>query len=153
MNKKSGRGKKLVAAAIGLVIMLFLLLMVLLDFIVDYQWFEEVGYTSVFMAAIINKFRIGTPVFALMTVFLYLYFMNMKRDFYRKSRLIESNQDRKRYGKIILVLSLVLSFFISSVVAGSLWLDILKYINASDFSVMDPIFRRTWVFIFLSFPC
>ena len=132
--------------------MLFLLLMVLLDFIVDYQWFEEVGYTSVFMAAIINKFRIGTPVFALMTVFLYLYFMNMKRDFYRKSRLIESNQDRKRYGKIILVLSLVLSFFISSVVAGSLWLDILKYINASDFSVMDPIFSKDVGFYIFKLP-
>ena len=64
MNKNSGRGRRLVFAAVGLVIMLFLLLTVLLDFIVDYQWFEEVGYTSVFMAGIINKFRIGLPVFA-----------------------------------------------------------------------------------------
>ena len=54
LNNKSGRGRKFVIAAVGLVIMLFLLLMALLDFIVDYQWFEEVGYTSVFMAGIIN---------------------------------------------------------------------------------------------------
>jgi uncharacterized membrane protein (UPF0182 family) len=152
LNKKSGRGRKFVIAAVGLVIMLFLLLMALLDFIVDYQWFEEVGYTSVFMAGIINKFRIGIPVFALVTVFLYLYFMNMKRDFYRKSRLIESNQDRKRYGKIILVLSLVLSLFISSMVAGSLWLDILKYINSFDFNVADPIFSKDVGFYIFKLP-
>ena len=152
MIKKSKRGRKFVIAAVGLVIMLFLLLMALLDFIVDYQWFKEVGYTSIFMAAIINKFRIGTPVFALMTVSLYLYFVNMKRDFYRKSRLIESNQDRKRYGKIIMVLSLVLSFFISSVVAGSLWLDILKYINASDFNISDPIFSKDVGFYIFKLP-
>lgn len=152
MNKKSGRGRKLVFAAVGLVIMLFLLLMALLGFMVDYQWFEEVGYTSVFMAGIINKFRIGIPVFALMTTFLYLYFINMKRDFYRKSRLIESNQDKKRYGKIILVLSLVLSFFISSVVAGSLWLDILKYMNASNFNVAEPVFSKDVGFYIFKLP-
>lgn len=152
MNKKSGRGRKLVFAAVGLVIMLFLLLMALLGFMVDYQWFEEVGYTSVFMAGIINKFRVGIPVFALMTTFLYLYFINMKRDFYRKSRLIESNQDKKRYGKIILVLSLVLSFFISSVVAGSLWLDILKYMNASNFNVAEPVFSKDVGFYIFKLP-
>ena len=71
------------------------MLNVFLGFIVDYQWFGEVGYTSVFLAAIISKFKIGIPVFALMTLLLYIYFINMKKDFYRHSGLIETNQDKK----------------------------------------------------------
>ncbi|MGI6702538.1 MAG: UPF0182 family protein [Clostridia bacterium] len=152
MDKAKRRGSKLIFVVIGIIAGFFLMLNVFLGFIVDYQWFGEVGYTSVFLAAIISKFKIGIPVFALMTLLLYIYFINMKKDFYRHSGLIETNQDKKRYGKIILILSLVLSFFVSSVVAGGLWLDILKFINAVDFNVADPIFAKDIGFYMFKLP-
>jgi len=152
LDIKKRKGRKLTFVIIGIIAVFFLMLNALLGFIVDYQWFGEVGYTSVFLAAIINKLKIGIPVFALMTFLLYIYFINMKRDFYRHSGHIETNEDKKRYGKVILILSLVLSFFVSSVVAGGLWLDILKFINAVEFNVTDPIFAKDIGFYIFKLP-
>jgi uncharacterized membrane protein (UPF0182 family) len=142
MEKGKRRGKKLLLIIAGIVAVVFLGLNIFVNVIVDYQWFGEVGYTGVFLAAIINKFKIGIPVFVLLTLLLYVYFISMKKDFYRHLGLIETNQDKRRYGRVIFLLSLVLSFFVSSIVAGGLWLEILKYINAVDFNVTDPIFAK-----------
>jgi len=145
-------GRTFLFVVVAVIIVLFLSLSTLINFVVDYQWFGEVEYTSVFLARIINGLRIGVPVFVLMSVLLYLYFRNMKKDFYRHSGLIESNQEKKNYNRIIIILSLVLSFFVSSVVARGLWLDILRYINAVEFNVADPIFAKDIGFYMFKLP-
>ncbi len=149
-GKKGGR-TLIIAIAVVLVI-LFLSLSTVLNFIVDYQWFAEMGYTGLFLARLLNKFRIGIPIFVLMSIFLFVYFRSMKKDFYRHLGVIESNQEKKRYNRIIILLSLFLSFFISSVVAGGLWLDILRYINATDFNVTDPVFAKDIGFYVFKLP-
>jgi len=137
---------------IAVLIVLFLSFSTLINFFVDYQWFGEVGYTGIFLARIINQLKIGVPVFVVMSVLLFWYFRNMKKDFYRHSGLIESNQERKNYNRIIIILSLVLAFLVSTVVARGLWLDILRYINAVDFNVTDPIFFKDIGFYMFRLP-
>jgi len=145
-------GRAFLFVIIAVLIALFLSFSTLINFFVDYQWFGEVGYTGIFLARIINQLKIGVPVFAVMSVLLFWYFRNMKKDFYRHSGLIESNQERKNYNRIIIILSLVLAFFVSTVVARGLWLDILRYINAVDFNVTDPIFAKDIGFYMFRLP-
>jgi hypothetical protein len=114
----------------------------IINFIVDYQWFKEVNYASVFLARLINELRIGIPLFILLSILLFLYLKNMQKDFYKHSDIISSKKERKRMNRISIIVSIVLSFFISVVVARGLWLDILKYMNATNFNVTDPIFNK-----------
>jgi len=146
------RGRTFLFVIIAVLIVLFLSFSTLINFFVDYQWFGEVGYTGIFLARIINQLKIGVPVFVVMSVLLFWYFRNMKKDFYRHSGLIESNQERKNYNRIIIILSLVLAFLVSTVVARGLWLDILRYINAVDFNVTDPIFFKDIGFYMFRLP-
>ncbi|MCC7571406.1 UPF0182 family protein [Candidatus Micrarchaeota archaeon] len=152
MVKWRRRGRTFLFVIIAVLIVLFLSFSTLINFFVDYQWFGEVGYTGIFLARIINQLKIGVPVFVVMSVLLFWYFRNMKKDFYRHSGLIESNQERKNYNRIIIILSLVLAFLVSTVVARGLWLDILRYINAVDFNVTDPIFFKDIGFYMFRLP-
>ena len=152
MVKWRRRGRTFLFVIIAVFIVLFLSFSTLINFFVDYQWFGEVGYTGIFLVRIINQLKIGVPVFVVMSVLLFWYFRNMKKDFYRHSGLIESNQERKNYNRIIIILSLVLAFLVSTVVARGLWLDILRYINAVDFNVTDPIFFKDIGFYMFRLP-
>lgn len=149
---KRVKKRAIIFAGIAILAISLILLGSGLGFIVDYQWFGELGYTSIFLAKLIYKVKIAVPIFALTALFLYIYFVNIKRDFYKNSGLIETNQDKRKYGKIILMVAFILAFFISSVVAGDLWLDILKYTKATDFNVLDPIFAKDVSFYVFKLP-
>ncbi|MBA1335672.1 MAG: hypothetical protein HPY66_1298 [Firmicutes bacterium] len=140
MARGIGMNRAVIITVVVIVFLVFFFLSSIVNFIVDYQWFSEVKYTSVFLARLINQFKIGVPIFVLLAALLYLYLKNMQRDFYRNSGFIPSSIEKKRINRIILIVSMVISFFVSIVVARGLWLDILKYLNYTAFNVTDPIF-------------
>jgi uncharacterized membrane protein (UPF0182 family) len=141
LAKKMPRGSVWIFTIVALVLVALLSIGGLISFLVDYQWFNEVGYTGVFFARLINGFKIGIPLFAIIFILLYIYLKGMQKDFYRHSSTIPSNDERKSINRIFIIASLVVSFFISLSMASSLWLDILRYTNAAHFGISDPIFN------------
>ncbi len=131
---------------------LFFSLSSIVNFVVDYQWFGEVNYISVFLARIINELKIGIPLFFLLSILLYLYMQLMKKDFYRHSQIIPTDKEKRRLNRIITVTSLILPFFISIGISRSLWLDILQFLNAGSFNLPDPIFGKDIGFYMFKLP-
>jgi len=136
----------------GILLVLFFSFSGVVNFIVNYQWFKEVNYISVFLARIINQAKIGIPLFILLATILFLYMKYMQKDYYKYSGVIASDKERKRVNRVITAVSLVISFIVSFIISGSLWLDILKYINATNFNVSDPIFGKDIGFYVFKLP-
>ncbi len=152
MIRRRRGSRTLVLVVVAILVVLFLLFGVSLNFIVDYQWFTELGYVSVFMAKLIYRFKIAAPIFILFAMLFFIYFINIKKNFYNHSEFMESNEEKKRNNKILLTISIVLSLFLSLFISESLWLDILKYMKAVNFNITDPIFAKDISFYMFKLP-
>ena len=128
---------------IALVIVLVLvgIIFALTDFITDIIWFNEVGYTSVFLTEIVTKIKLGLPTFAIVAVVSYFVLTILKNNFLKKNNLsINSSKDNKRMRLVGIVLSIVLGAFLSYLIIYDLWFEILQFINSTEFGVTDPLF-------------
>ena len=69
-------GKKKRRSIVTIIIVVFLILSVIFSstgFIINYQWFQEVGYTQVFLKELVTKMQIGVPLFIILTIVLHLF--------------------------------------------------------------------------------
>lgn len=56
----------------------------LVNFITDYLWFKELGYTSVFFKQLFTQLQLGIPTFIIIMVLTYFYLRVLKRGYYKK---------------------------------------------------------------------
>ncbi|MFW5930752.1 MAG: UPF0182 family protein, partial [Desulfosalsimonas sp.] len=164
MNKKKrwliGAGVIIILAGIGYIAFYFLFL----DFLVDYWWFDSLGYGRYFFLRIFYKYL----VFAGATLFFFvLFFLNFwvasrflgggmsgpdKKEKSRKIRYKElARMFRTGSMKIYVPLSLVLSVFISLPLFEK-WERFLFYLFGPGAGVSDPAFGRDAGFYLFSYP-
>ena len=124
----------------------------ILNFIADYQWFRELSYERVFLTKLFTQIRIGVPLFALFTIFIYLYFLTLKKDYYKKIVNVYKGVEEKRINQIAFLGAIIAAFAVSTRIAGSLWFDILQYVNRTPFDVNDPIFNKDVSFYIFQYP-
>lgn len=136
-KKKKKLGGKVIALLVLVVIALFLLL---INFITDILWFNEVGYLSVFLTQLFTELKIGIPLFVVLTLISMLYLMILKKGYYKK---VESNDivNEKRLKRLALGLSAAASALVAFTISTNLWFEILKYSNSTDFNISDPLFN------------
>lgn len=121
-------------------------------FIINYQWFQEVGYTQVFLKELITKLQIGIPLFILLTIIVYIYFSILKAVYNKKLKVFHSKQQNKRENRWVLLGSGLLSLFLSIILTNNLWYRLLEFINSTDFGVDDPIFQKDMSFYIFELP-
>lgn len=123
------------------------------SFIIDIQWFNEVGYTSVLWTKIFARLVIFVPIFLMMFISLSIYGSILIKN-YKKSTVIreinkEGDKKLKRITNgIILFVSLVMSITLTS----AYWYDALTFLNSTDFNVTDPIFNKDVSFYMFKLP-
>ena len=140
MAKDHGKTIRIIIAVLGVLALLAILLFVLSGFITDLIWFGEVGYTSVFLTEIFTKLKIGVPGFVIFTAIGYLVLLALKRAFLKKNEFELKKEDKGKIRKSMLAISVALGLFIAIFLVNNLWFDFLKFINATDFSIEDPLF-------------
>jgi hypothetical protein len=134
--------KRWIGWLVTIVIAVIIVLLALTGFFVDYQWFDSIGYLSVFMTRFITQAQIAIPVFIAVFAVLYAYSSMIKRDYmhYMAAALT------KRQSRLLNTVMITALLFISAVVALSessgIWSQWLTFINSSDFGIKDPIFGR-----------
>ena len=69
-KEKSFKGKGIFLALLVLVG----IFVSLIEFITDFLWFKELGYTSVFFTKLLTQLKMGVPVFLMVTLLSYVYF-------------------------------------------------------------------------------
>jgi len=124
----------------------------ILMFITDYQWFRELTYEKVFLLKLTTQFKIGLPIFIISSIFYYMYLLFIKRSYYKNIQSYHIGLGEKALNLILLLPTVFLGYITSTAIAGSLWFDILKYINAQSFNITDPIFNKDVSFYMFELP-
>ena len=132
---------------IGLGVIVVILLVViagfsgLVNFITDYLWFKELGYTSVFFKQLFTQLQIGIPSFVIIMVLTYFYLRVLKRGYYKKIDTVDTPAvSEKTLNRISLGLGAIFGILVTITTVTELWFQILKFKNSSDFGILDPIF-------------
>ncbi|TDT45992.1 UPF0182 family protein [Fonticella tunisiensis] len=133
--------KKGIGKAAAIIIGLLFLLFLLSSFIVDFQWFKEVGYVNVFLTSIKAKVLIFVPLIVIFFITINLYLRYLRRGFLRFNNIVYDRKTLSTQNMAINITSILLSFIIASAFTGSFWYRILEFLNATDFNVKDPIFN------------
>ncbi len=127
----------------GIVILLFVaigLFLTLIGFLTDLLWFKELGYLSVFFKQMLTQIEIGVPLFIILTLVTLVFLKMLKRGYYKK---VESKDtvNEKRLNQITFAISVVFAALVAFLTAKSLWFEVLKFGNATDFNIADPLFN------------
>lgn len=132
---------------LGLGVIILILLVVaagfggLVNFVTDYLWFKELGYTSVFFKQLFTQLQIGIPSFLVIMVLTYFYLRVLKRGYYKKVDTVDSPAvSEKTLNRISLGLGAAFGVLVTITTVTELWFQILKFANSSSFGIKDPIF-------------
>lgn len=117
------------------------LVFALLNFITDYLWFKEMGYTSVFFTKLLSQIKLGVPFFIVLTALTYLYLRLMKRDYEAKVEITGASVGDKTIRTVALVIAAAFSLFATLTTTSTLWYEIMSFLNKTEFQIEDPVFH------------
>ncbi|MHB1394846.1 MAG: UPF0182 family membrane protein [Clostridia bacterium] len=142
----------------GITILLAIVVLVIAFFsniavyLIDYQWFSELGYKEVFFKKLFTQLQFFVPSLIVLFVLFYVYLNSISAHSIKHSGVILSNVEKKVRTKVFLLSSLVLSFALSVVFVLDVWYDFLIFINKTSFGIADPIFARDIGYFIFSLP-
>ncbi len=133
------QGKFYVILLILLVLVFVFLL--LANFLVDWFWFKEVGYVSVFFTKLFTQLKLGAPLFLVAALLMGVYLGRLKSNYFKK---IESKEETniKRLNHITWGISAIFGLVVAVNFVSILWFKALQFINGQDFNIRDPLFNR-----------
>ena len=139
MDGKAKFERKVSLILMGIILVLVLFL-AMIQFITDFMWFKEMGYTDVFFKQLVTQLTVGVPTFAVVTVLVQVYLTHLKKTYFAK---IASSEETNLKGlkKTTIILSVVFGAIATFMAVSQLWFEILKFANSTDFDLADPLFN------------
>src|SRR3990167_8392953 len=145
---------------LGLAFVTFIFFSGIVSLITDWWWYQEVGFTEIFIKSLSAKIIVGALAGILAAAFL---LTNLTIAIRSKipwmasipEALIGLGQpltlSNRLLGKLGIILSCIISIFIALLAASS-WHDILKFLSAVPFGQKDPLFAADVSFYVFSLP-
>lgn len=121
-------------------------------YLIDYQWFSELGYQEVFFKKIVTQLQFFVPAIIVLFVLFYLYLNSINSHSIKHGGVILSNVEKKVRNRLFILISLGLSFILSLIFVLDLWYDFLIFINKTAFGLTDPIFSKDIGYYIFSLP-
>lgn len=138
---------------LGIVIVLFIIFFTsIINFFVDIQWYQEMGYLDVYYTRLFTQFKVGIPIFAVLLLLIYLYLIYLKKEYLKFKKIIYTKGQSKGINIKLLLVSAILSILVSAGIASGSWYDILKFMNITSFNLADPLFNQDVSFYIFSLP-
>ncbi|NLN49248.1 MAG: COG1615 family transporter, partial [Clostridiales bacterium] len=137
---------------IGLIFIAVLLFGTLSGYIIDLQWFGELGYTEVFFKKIFTQMKFFVPSLLIMFSVFYIYLRSINSYSTKKSGVFISEGENKWRNKIFIIVSFLLSVIFSITFVTEVWYDFLIFINKTPFGLADPIFGYDISFFVFTLP-
>lgn len=146
--------KGIVLTIAGISVLLAIIFLdVILNFIVNVQWFREVNYLSVYFTKLIAVIKLMLPIFIIFYLGFWLYYRSIRKSMLRIRKVIEVDTRRRKIERVIFtVANLIISFLLSLSFSTSYWYRIIQFTNSSDFNVKDPIFNKDVSFYIFKLP-
>lgn len=133
-------------------LLIFVFFGTIINFMVDLNWFREVGYTDTFFKMIFSKLTVGVPIFFVFYIFLTVYLKLLKRKYFTTVETVVDDHTEKFANRIkniaVIIISIISAFSISSV----FWMDILKFVHSTQFGITDPVFNKDISFYVFKLP-
>ncbi|OGH42410.1 MAG: hypothetical protein A3H79_02885 [Candidatus Levybacteria bacterium RIFCSPLOWO2_02_FULL_36_8b] len=135
---------------LGIAVLTFIFFSNIVSLITDWWWYQEVGFTEIFIKSLIAKIIVGFSAGLLAAAFL---LTNLSLALRSKipwlvaipEALIGTSQplnlNSHLLGKLGIIINCVISIFIG-LLASSSWHDILKFLSSVPFGQKDPIFGQ-----------
>jgi hypothetical protein len=139
---------------VGLIIVLILVISSfggIIKFITDYLWFKEVGYTQTFFTKIKAQFTIGTPIFILLSILLYIFIKKLKKKYDSEAEIVDTTKNKKA-GLWMKLISMLISFLFTINIVSNMWFEILQFFNSESFNMQDPVFNNDVSFYVFKLP-
>lgn len=147
-NKK----RSILIIAVLALFMLIIFSSEIISFIANYQWFDDLGYTDVYLREFFTRLKIIIPIFILFLIIYSIYMTFLKRNYYKNFTVYNSSLSEKWVNGILLLPVIFFSFTISINIGNRLWFEILQFLNHEDFNKLDPIFGNDISFYVFRLP-
>ncbi len=140
------------------IIIIFLFSGKAVEFITDWFWYQEVGYTTVFTVTLMAKltaaavFGIGYFLIFYLNLFLAIRLTPAPESFSDNVINIPIPRPGDAFlKKVALAISLVLGIF-AAIQGSTQWESMLRFFNGTPFGINDPLFNRDVGFYVFQFP-
>lgn len=130
------------------ILLLVVVFFVSTNFIINVQWFKEVGYLNVFFTKLIAISKLFVPIFILYFCVIAIYLFTLRKSI----RSLVGDTKFKSVKKYFLLLNLVISILGAGATATTQWYKILQFTNAVPFGEVDPIFNKDISFYVFKLP-
>lgn len=130
------------------ILLLVVVFFVSTNFIINFQWFKEVGYLNVFFTKLIAICKLFVPIFILYFCVIAIYLFTLRKSI----RSLVGDTKFKSVKKYFLISNLVISILGAGATATTQWYKILQFTNAVSFGEVDPIFNKDISFYVFKLP-
>ncbi len=131
----------------------------IINLLVDWLWFQEVGYTTVFTVGLFAQLRaaalfaLASFVFMAASLFIAAHLSRQAHDFIRGNviQLPPSMLDERWLKRLILIISFSFSIF-AWIYGASQGENLLRFVHGASFGLADPLFNRDISFYVFQLP-
>ncbi|MBZ9686944.1 UPF0182 family protein [Clostridium estertheticum] len=146
--------KKFVISSVFIILILCLLFTGnIVQFVINIEWFNQVGYLSIYLTKILTVSKFMIPVFIISYLGIWLYYRSLRKSIMHLKIVVEVNVKKRAIeNKIFIACNLIISFVFSFTFASAYWFKLLQFLNAVSFNVKDPIFNKDVSFYTFKLP-
>ena len=151
------RRSLLIFALAAIFLSLFIGLPALIRLAVDWYWFSEIEYQSVFLTELWTKVVLGVGVGVLSFAFFYFNLRFAQRGMVPDPMVLSLSPDAPKVdvtgalSKLVLPIAAVLGLLVGlSAPLG--WMEVQQFLHKTPFGVTDPVFGRDVSYYFFSLP-
>lgn len=148
MKKRSWR-----VIPVIIVFAILILFFKMTDFIINIEWFTEVGYLSVYFTKIVAILKLMIPMFIISYLCIWIYYKSLKASIVKWKKVMEVDPKKLSIEKkVFYSINILFSFTISFIFANNFWYTILQFSNSVSFNVLDPLFSKDVSFYVFKLP-
>ena len=125
----------------------------IVGFIVNIEWFNEMGYVSVYFTKILAIAKLMIPIFIISSIGIWVYYKSIRKSIIRLKKVVEVDAKKKSLeNKLFIAFDIIISLLFSFSIASTYWYMVLQFTNAVNFNVKDPIFNIDVSFFVFKLP-
>ncbi len=124
----------------------------IVHFVTEVLWYREVGYLDTYLKILFSKFVLAVPLFVFIFVLLWIYLKFIQKKYEMAAAVVRADEEGKRASRIFCLVISVISGAVAYVISNNYWMEILKYLNKTNFGIKDPIFGKELSYFIFSFP-
>lgn len=145
--------KKATSVIIATLIVVIVLMFSGINIIIDYQWFNELGYLSVYFTKLLSILKLMIPIFLVIFLAITIYYRSLMPNIVKLKKIVEidRNKEKKKFKKFLFI-NFIISMAFSIIFSSTYWYEILEFTNGTAFNVADPIFNKDISFFVFKLP-